>query len=616
MTFVAQSDIMYLNGLFRNWSAGAVGMTFAEEEACLRSPPAEAEPGGWVSIQNVRMLGAGCYVSGGRKKNLKLLLMIYISDRGRAMYIIADVEWVQNRSNKQSPTQLCAVRVDSEWNVVGRFFSYIRPMNASFHDWNHVAYTGGMPDDFLYARNCHNVFSAFNAWIGEDTLCWWLKPSSDLYALINKVVLRETNVKSVKILSDYISGFLDAHGKGSAYKLARERGIEVPTPEHDSENDVKAIVNLLKGVQFPQTALEAALPEPPICSGNTEVKYQYDVANALLHKIGCPCIPAGVETVGFATLKSAIKKGYKPCMCVKKELRLAKREKVIDEISRSQYTYMYAENGTVFHRYDCGLLHNAGHILGAIKYDTILEKGLRPCKVCRPSAAEENNPLLVRKKIVIMSTPKLAKRALKRPEMTAMTRLRQAQKERYSGVLREEMTKQEKDDLFTLTQPRYGFFASKGYQNFHVRNCIRLNGKSNIRGFDTFEHACRTGYTPCRFCKPNRKQDVIVSIPIDNKVRTDETVADLSALCNQYGYAHRCRKGLFELETAVGKWIIYTDARPVTVEHINLAKTPHCGTYHKQPRLFLSMLDALRYIRRHDEALERDGAEATANCEE
>ena len=66
------------------------------------------------------------------------------------MYIIADIEWVQNKENKQSPTQLSAVRVDNEWNIKDEFSSYIRPMDASFHDWKHVAYAGGKPDDFLY----------------------------------------------------------------------------------------------------------------------------------------------------------------------------------------------------------------------------------------------------------------------------------------------------------------------------------------------------------------------------------------------------------------------------------------------------------------------------------
>lgn len=530
------------------------------------------------------------------------------------MYIIADVEWVQNEQNKQSPTQLAAVRVDDEWNIIDDFTAYIRPMDASFHDWNHVAYTGGKPDDFLYARNCHNVFAAFEKWAGEDILCWWFKPSHDLYTLINKIVLKNKSVRQAKILGEYMPGFLDGQGhvKGSAYKLARARDIVVPEVEHDSKNDVLAIVNLLKGIAFPQASLLEA-PIKPVPKYNhpksDSLEYQYDVTNALLHKKGCPNIPEGVDLLGFGTLIGAIRKGYKACYCVKEDLRLAKREKVLDEINRSQYTFMYAEDGSIFHRHDCGLLHNAHHVLGTIKYDTIIKKGLRPCKVCNPSPEDEYRPVLIQQKITTMKTPKMAKRSLTRQEMTAMTRLQQSQKERFSGVLHTEMTKQEKADLFTLTQPRFGFFAARGYQTFHTRNCNRLLGKSNIRGFDTYSHACRAGYTPCKYCRPSEKQNVVVSIPIDNKIRTDETVEDLSVLCDQYGYLHHYYKGDFELETPVGKWIIHTGERPVTVEHINLAKKPNCEIYHKQHRIFLSMLDALRYIHRHDSELKGESEE-------
>ena len=34
------------------------------------------------------------------------------------MYIIADVEWVENYLYKRSPTQLSAVRVDENWEIV------------------------------------------------------------------------------------------------------------------------------------------------------------------------------------------------------------------------------------------------------------------------------------------------------------------------------------------------------------------------------------------------------------------------------------------------------------------------------------------------------------------
>ena len=530
------------------------------------------------------------------------------------MYVIADIEWVQNKLNKQSPSQLSAVRVDEQWNIVDEFSAFIRPMDASFHDWKHVAYYGGTPEDFLYAKGCYAVLDAFEKWLGEDDIiCWWFKPSADLYAMLNKIVLKAQKKRTSVVLSEYVQGFLDGQGhvKGSPYKLARARDIEVPELEHNSYNDVIAIVNLLVGIGFPQEALK----EPPIKPQpkynhpkSEQLEYQYDVTNGLLHKKGCPNLPENVDTLGYSNIHTCIRKRYKTCSCVRDEFRQAKREKVIDEINRSQYTFMYAENGQVFHRYDCHLLQNANHVLGTIKYENIVKKGLRPCKVCKPSADDLTNPLVAKLNVVKMLAPTKKKKVrnwLTRPEMTAMTRLKQSQKERFSGALEQEMTEQERSDLFTLTQPRFAFFAARGYKNFHLRNCTRFEGRTDIRGFETYAKAMRAGYTPCRHCRPTDRYDVKVSIPIDNKVRSDETIEDLQTLCDQYGYEWKAYAEFFELTTPVGKWRIDTMARPVTVEHINLAKHPNRETYHKQHRIFLSMLDAIRYIHKHDYSLER-----------
>ena len=524
------------------------------------------------------------------------------------MYIIADIEWVENKLNKQSPSQLSAIKVDSDWNITDEFSSFIRPMDASFHDWNHVAYYGGTPEDFLYAKGCYNVLEAFEKWLSEDDIiCWWYKPSRDLHTKLNRIVLKNHQPHPSIILSEYIIGFLDGQGhvKGSAYKIARARNIEVPDIEHNSYNDVIAILNLLKGISFPQEALTEPpiKPQPKYNHPKSDLlDYQYDVTNKLLHKRGCALMPEGVDTLGYSTLVACIRKGYKPCSCLRSEYKQAKREKVIDEINRSQYIFMYAEGGKVFHRYDCHLLQNANHVLGTIKYETIASKGFRPCKICNPSPADMINPLVAQQNVRKMISPKkkTQQSGLTRSEMTAMTRLKQSQKERFSGVLEQDLSKQERADLFTLTQPRFAFFAARGYKNFHLRECTRFIGKTDIRGFETFAKAKRAGYTPCRHCKPTDRLDIKVSIPIDNKVRKDETIEDLEALCNQYGYPCKTYSGYFELETPVGRWRIDTTARPVTVEHLNLAKHPNSQRYHQQHRIFLSMLDAIKYIHKHD----------------
>lgn len=538
------------------------------------------------------------------------------------MYIIADVEWVENQSNKKSPTQLAAVRVDEEWNFVDEFSSYIRPLDYTFHNWNHVAYTGGDPYNFVNAPGCYKVFEEFNQWVGEDTICWWWDHSACLHAKINRIVLKQNTTKPAIILCDYIRGFLDGEecSRGNAYQLARARNIAVPCVEHNSHNDVIAIISLLIGISFPQKALLKPPVQPaprynsPICR---MLEYQYDATNDLLHKKGCPQIPEGVDMLGYSTLMTPLRKGYRACACVRGEMRSARREKVIDELKRVPYTYLYTEHGQVFHSRDCGLLHNASHVLGTTKYRTVVAKGLRPCKVCRPTDKYARDLVSIRRAVPPIplpantptpkkakrKKPKVATRNLTRPERAAITRMQQSQKERYSGVLDTELTAQEKEDFYTLTQPRFGFFAAKGYRNFHLRYCPRLVGKDRILGFDTFSHARHAGFTPCKQCKPTEKQDILVSIPIDNMVRDDETIDDLEVLCEQFGYAYSYHKRVFQLSTPAGKWKIHTGSRPITLEHINLVKSPGCKKYHHQHRIFLSMVDALRYIHRHDSTL-------------
>ena len=524
------------------------------------------------------------------------------------MYIIADVEWAQNKANKNSPTQLAAVRVDSNWDVIDDFHAYIRPLNSSFYDWNHIAYTGGTPSDFMNASNCYNVFSSFNKWIGEDTVCWWSDQSASIHSLVNNVFLKGVPIKKPIILTEYMRGFLDGQedAKNNQYKLARARGIPVPSPEHDSQNDVMAILCLFKGLNFSQKNLLSPPLKPSKPTNNTAnllLDYLYDTQRNLLHKKGCNLIPQNTPLCGFATLNTPIKEKYATCSCVCDEFRLAKRKKITDEIQRTQYTYIYAKNSKVFHRYNCGLLYSADKIIGAIKYETVMRKGLRPCKMCNPSPHDSPRiPVTNPKADATVATPP-KNRGLKRSELNAIARLEQSQKERFSHLNRTDMSKQEKNDLYTFTQPRFAFFVATGYQNFHTRNCSRLKGLSNIIGFDTFLHATHAGFTPCRQCKPTKKQDIVESIPIGNKIRESESVDDLNDLCKLYGYEHNISKNDFEVTTPVGKWKINTDVRPVTLEHINLAQNPGCDIYHKQHRIFLSMLDALMYIHKHDSSI-------------
>ena len=77
------------------------------------------------------------------------------------MFVIADIEWVTLENGFQTPTQLAAIRVDEFWNETDSFSSFIRPKDSSYHQWNHVAYTGGAPSEFLRAKSAFSIFSNF-----------------------------------------------------------------------------------------------------------------------------------------------------------------------------------------------------------------------------------------------------------------------------------------------------------------------------------------------------------------------------------------------------------------------------------------------------------------------
>lgn len=259
------------------------------------------------------------------------------------------------------------------------------------------------------------------------------------------------------------------------------------------------------------------------------------------------------------------------------------------------------------------------YVRGATYYDTCLEHGKRPCGWCKPTRSDEVEPLHVYPADMLMGDDFISKDELKRMwvdpaqaqwgatrklterEKVALKRHKSAAKERANKP--ESLSGQQAHDFMTLTQPGYAFWAQAGYSNFHLRNCKRLGGLSNLRGFARYSDAVRAGLKPCRICKPTQKHDITKSVPIYQKTRKTETVEDLDRMCDQLGWAHVYEEPEYRIETPAGKWKIITGTMPVDVFHINKVTQPDETNYHKQHRLFISMTDTIKYIRQHDESL-------------
>ena len=524
------------------------------------------------------------------------------------MYVLIDVEWVENQKNDKSISQIAMTRVGENWDAIDSFYSRIAPKDHTFRIWHHVGYTGGTSEDFRLAPYGYEVFAKVRAWLRpDDILCWWYGNAKDWFGGLIP------NLKNQHIvLSNYVPAYLDgrAEGRGNAYRIGENLGIPSPGKQHYAKADVEMMRLLLQKIDFPQ-------PIPPIAvfcekasrAGALQMAYVAHVDTNMIHKRECEHLPASGLLKGYNDLKKPIGKGYRPCQCVKHEFVAARRVRNQDIIDRTEYGYIYSPHSNVFHRRDCKIMLSATNIMGSIYYHSCTSTGRRPCKICNPTFLDATFQYMHFKKNAASASSKhhASKphvEQLPQEERRAINRYNQALMERKALENNHLLSKEEKADRYTLTTSSYAFFAAKGYRNFHLRNCKKLSSIPNLEGFALFEEATKAGYSPCKCCKPSSKHDIRVSLPIYTKRRDDETTEQLKKLCEDHGFTYSEESGLHYVETKVGLWRMNAAKTPYRLDHINLAMTPENRThFHKQPRLFLSLTDAFYYIKRHDEGL-------------
>lgn len=535
------------------------------------------------------------------------------------MYVLMDIEWITNRSNHICPTQIAALRVSEQWNETDRFFARIRPRDSSFHQWNHMGYSGGTAEEFLNADSLTRVLVDLDVWLDkDDVLCWWTPDSIGVFNSIFLMVLKRHNPHEHIRLSDFVFPYLKAQKitTGNPYKIAEAHGIFRFSPRHQSLSDVLTMRSVLACVKFPISRLSepVAQQKQPKQVREQNVSenwlYQYDEASGYIHRRGCTAIPADAKLKGYMKLQTCLRKKFIPCpVCIAEEYRHARRNRNRDVIDRTQYQFVYSENSQVFHRRGCDrILNTTGTINGSVYYDGCVKTGRRPCKICNPKPETWVSVQAVkkarRKAKVPAQNAAVPARSMTAVEQRAYDRFVEAREERLSTAPTAFKTETEKDDFFTLTQPRFAFFCGAGYQTFHQRNCRKLQGLTNITGFPRYKDAVKSGHTPCKVCKPTAKQDIEYAIPITSQKRKGESINDLKKLCDDQGYTYEIQDQYFCFATTVGRWKIDVSAHPYVVYHINRVVAPKNEyDYHRQPRLFLSLADTFEYIERHDQKL-------------
>lgn len=520
------------------------------------------------------------------------------------MYILMDLEWYSQKGKPTMLTQIAALCADSDWNAVESFYSRIHPRYDDISDWSHMAFSGGTRKEFEAAPTLCSVLDDLKAWLREDDiLCWWTeegKKKLDRFLAGFSITFPSAGVR---ILQDYAVPI--AHRRGadthSLYKMAWSLGFNKLGQTHFSANDVEIMRMVLKKLMISQASLSQP-PKRTLVHGpiQSPIKpFQYDVGNNILHRRDCSYIPSGAMLRDCDSLNICIRGKAIACPhCIGDEARAASRERMKQIIRDSNYTFVFSPDAKVFHLANCPYALSAKRIMGAGQYGKCTSKGMRPCKHCKPSLKDE---------IPITKTPASLP---PKKELQAVIRFERARRERGKAEFKA-MSDQERRDFITLTNPGYAFWAAAGYGTFHRRDCRKLKELTRIQGFPKYDDAIHAGYTPCKYCKPTKKQDVVYSIPMSNQMRDEESPADLVLLCENAGFEYSQEADIFSFRTKVGRWKIHLEAMPVTVEHLNLTMaTDDPSHYHRQPRVFLSLKDAFLYIKQHDESLLRKGRRA------
>lgn len=323
------------------------------------------------------------------------------------------------------------------------------------------------------------------------------------------------------------------------------------------------------------------------------MKYVLDLDKNTVHRETCERV--GKNTVVWNDLLiRLVENGKKKVcsVCSRNDYRRLWRTKNGEILAKTGHKFIAVAGGTAFHRNTCGLALSSRRLIGFATYKGAAKGGRCPCKICKPTNSDEVWADMPKPKKKRKNKSPKEFQGLKKEEVRAIKRYREARSEF------EQNNNDKTEDLYTLTQTGFAFWAARGYKNFHLRNCPKLNGLNDLKGFGKYDRALKAGYTPCKQCKPTKKHNVEFSIPLNSRKVKDETVEKLEVMCVQNGYSYRVDESFFYLETPKGKWKIHIHAKPIRLEHINLLYSSR--TYHRQPKLFFSLTDTFNYIKKHD----------------
>ena len=123
--------------------------------------------------------------------------------------VLIDIEWVKNKNGDNCLSQIAAIKATSNWDVIDRYATIVKPLNASFTNWSQIGFTGWKPQDFLQAIPSQRAIQNFAKWIETETcFLFWDSESSEIFQSIFENVLKDKNSLNYVIINPYVAYIL------------------------------------------------------------------------------------------------------------------------------------------------------------------------------------------------------------------------------------------------------------------------------------------------------------------------------------------------------------------------------------------------------------------------
>ncbi len=517
--------------------------------------------------------------------------------------VLIDIEWVKNKNNDICLSQIGAIKVASNWDIIDRYATIVKPLNSSFTNWAQQGFTGWKPQDFLHAIPSTKAIQNFIKWLDTtSTIIVWDSEQEEMFHQIFDDALGNNHSLKYVIINPYFAYLLSDHKvyKMNQYQVANRLGAPSGLLQHNAINDVDTMLSVIRAKELNSNMLETLAPtieKEATCNAEEKpvelLPYQIDTDEKVLHKAGCALLVLEHHRKGYRSIDECLRKQLKACPeCIADELLNARRAYNEGYLTRKKINFVYLPGSKVFHRSDCSRVLSAPAINTLNTYKRCIDKGLQPCPKCKPEPE------------YVQLDEEVYESRLTRDAQSAIARHRQINLEREAALQAGFQDATARNDMFTLTQPEYSFWAGKGYKTFHIRTCGKLSDARNLIGFKKYRDAIKAHYLPCKYCKPSPDNNVIVSIPFQNEKRENDTLENLKNLCVDNGMIFKQNKSVVEIITSIGLWKMDAYSMPIQLHHLNLKhKHGEKLNYHKQPRLFLSYQDVFDYILRHDNEL-------------